>query len=135
MDLALAPRSVFSLPLRLTCYLRLYDRAYAARRVRTRSARQLLVEDRRSMSKLERRQSKRLADRESAAPYAKKDAGASTGLTSYMGAQSLDWDGDGDIGEAKRRFVTGPRPRAIPSAESFAPPASAAAASPLPSEP
>ena len=87
------------------------------------------------MSKLERRQSKRLADRESAAPYAKKDAGASTGLTSYTGAQSLDWDGDGDIGEAKRRFVTGPRPRAIPSAESFAPPASAAAASPLPSEP
>ena len=104
-------------------------------REKTRSARQLLAEDRRSMSKLERRQSKRLSGRESAAPYAKKDAGASTGLTSYMGAQSLDWDGDGDIGEAKRRFVTGPRPRAIPSAESFAPPASAAAASPLPSEP
>jgi len=52
-------------------------------------------------AKLERRQSKRLSGRESAAPYAKKEAGAgSTGLTSYMGDSSLDWEGD--LGEAKR---------------------------------
>ena len=45
------------------------------------------------------RQSKRISGREGAAPDAKKGPG-STGLTSQLGEQTLDWDGD--IGEAKR---------------------------------
>ena len=52
---------------------------------------------------LERRRSSRLARKESAAPYGKSGSG-STGLTSYMGNTSIDFDEDKKAEEPARSF-------------------------------
>jgi len=58
---------------------------------------------------LERRQSKRLANRQSSAPYVKPDKSSdnSSGLTKYMGDSSLNWEGDGDAARSTSFFKGG----------------------------